>query len=185
MRVPLGQDPAGHFDYADMSWFPNPAYESPGAIILTAGWFFVLALAGFLVAARKIDPHRFGKRPVLRLLALSAVLLLGPLAGSFVVERSGGPRDSIPSFAGHLRGTQTADFDGEFSQWAMDRYGLDLNQKQSRELQTRQGRGLFVPTNQTRPVIHNGILVHGLLAADQIIIVDDAGTELPLARPNP
>lgn len=182
MSLPLAQDPAGHFDFANVTWFENPIYDSPGAIVLTAGWFFVLALAGFLVAARRLDPTRFGSRSVLRLVMLSAVLLVGPLLGSFLVERSGGPRDSVPNFAGHLTGNQTADFDGEFSGWAKGRYGLDLNQKQARELQTKQSRGLFVPTNQTRPVIHDGDLIHGLLAADQIILVDDLGKELPLIK---
>lgn len=181
MRLPLAQDPADHFDYANVTWFDNPVYDSPGAFILTTGWFFILALAGFLLAARRLDARRFGKRPVLRLLVLSAVLLTGPFLASFVVERTGGPRDSVPNFAGHLTGNQTADFDGEFSRWAKDRYGVDLNQKQARELQRKEHRGLFVPTNQTRPVIHNGDLIHGLLAADQIILVDDTGQELPLA----
>lgn len=182
MRLPLAQDPAGHFDFANITWFDNPVYDNPGAIVLTAGWFFVLALAGFLVAARRLDPARFGSRSVFRLLLLSAILFVGPLLGSFLVERSGGPRDSVPNFAGHITGNQTADFDGEFAHWAKNRYGLDLNEKQARELQTKQSRGLFVPTNQTRPVIHHGDLIHGLLAADQIILVDDTGQELPLTR---
>lgn len=182
MRLPLAQDPADHFDYASLTWIHNTAYDSPLAIILTTGWFFILALACFLVAARRLEPARFGNRPIRRLLILSAALLVLPLVSSTIIEKNGGPADSIPNFAGHMQGEKTADYDGEFAGWAKARYGLELNQAQSRELQDKESRGLFVPTNETRPVIHNGTLIHGIIAADQIILVDKAGTELPLAR---
>lgn len=181
MSLSPGQDPAGHFDYANLTWTHNTAYDHPLAFILTTGWFFVLVLAGFLVAARRVEPFRFGRKPIRILLAASAALLFLPMAGAVLIQKQGGPPDSIPHFAGHLQGEKTADYAGELGAWAKSRYGLDLTTVQARELQTKESRGLFVPTNRSRPVIHDGSLIHGIIAADQIILVDKAGTELPLA----
>ena len=181
MRLPLGQDPAGHFDYANLTWIHNTAYDHPLSAALTNGWFFALVLAVFFVAARHLEPFRFGRKPVRLLLAASAALLILPMAGSVLIQKQGGPPDSIPHFVGHLQGEKTADYAGEFSGWAKSRYGLDLTDVQARELQTKESRGLFVPTNRTRPVIHEGSLIHGIIAADQIILVDKTGTELALA----
>lgn len=183
MRLPLVQDPAGHFDYATLTWIHNTAYDGMLAFVLTTGWFFALALAGFILAARRLDPGRFSLKTVHRLCLLAAALLILPIAGSAVIEKQGGPADSMANFAGHLKGRKTADYDGEFTGWAKDRYGLELSPAQARELRTKESRGLFVPTTQTRPVIHDGALIHGIIAADQIILVDKTGSELPMTAP--
>jgi hypothetical protein len=44
MSLPTTQDPAGAFDYADLTQFHNPAYDSIIGVLLNGGWCLAVAV---------------------------------------------------------------------------------------------------------------------------------------------
>jgi hypothetical protein len=180
MSLPTSQDPAGAFDYAQLTEFHNPVYDGVFGMLLVAGWFVTLAAAIVLFVVQRFDPDRVDTRWIKRSLQFTALLLIGPWAAGLVMGFAFDKDDAVPNFVGHLQGATTSDPEAEFSKWAKSRYGMELTGVQSVELQKRENKGFMVPSNQTRPIIFEGELVHGIYAAEQIIVVNDEGKELPV-----
>lgn len=182
MIIPFAQDPAGAFDYSTLSQFHNEVYDTPLGLALTAGWFVAMAFGCVLFAMRRMDRNRPRSRWERRSFTLGFLLLLAPPAIAGVFHYMGLNDDKVPHIVGYLKGAMTTDPNAEFAQWAYDRYGIALNENQAIEVQQLTDEGFLVRSNKTRPILFNGQLIHGLFAAEQVVLVYQDGTELPIRR---
>ena len=179
-HVPSAQDPSGSFDYARLADVHNPAYDSPLAWLLVAGWLLVLAAAVVLMFVQRMDLSRRRDSWPARLAVLAGVLLVGPVVISWVCDGIWQNGDKVPNALGWVTGAKTKDTAPEFRDWAAARYGIKLTGPQLDTVLSRKPVGLFVTANETNPIIVDGGLVHGLYAAGQIVLVDAKDAELPV-----
>lgn len=182
MSRPTAQDPAGAFDYADLTQFHNPVYDTLYGIILTSGWFLALAAGIIVYVIRRVDKSRLPAVWAKRSLWTAGLLLLGPILTSGAMNFTSGNGDKVPNFLGLVQGANTSDKNSEFIAWAQDRYQMELTDIQAVELQKLTNKGFMVTSNETHPVIFNGGLAHGTSAAGQIILVDKDDIELPVRK---
>lgn len=182
MSLPTAQDPAGAFDYADLTQFHNPAYDTLYGIILTSGWFLALAAGIVVYVVRKVDKSKLQAVWAKRSMWAAGLLLVGPILVSGGMDFTSGTGDKVPNFIGLVKGAQTADKNAEFISWARDRYQVDLTDIQAAEVQKLMNKGFMVTSNETSPVIFGGGLIHGTSAAGQIILVDKDDKEVPVRR---
>lgn len=182
MSLPTTQDPAGAFDYANLTEFHNTAYDNLGGIILSGGWFLALAAGIVILVVRRVDKSKLPAAWATRSFWAAGLLLILPILGSGVMGFTSGTGDTVPNFAGLAKGAMTADRNGEFISWAKDRYKVDLTGIQAAELQKLTNKGFMVTSNETHPVIFNGALIHGTSAAGQIILVDKDAKEMPVRK---
>lgn len=170
------------FDYSTLTRFHNEVYDTPLGILLTAGWFVSMAASCVLFAMRRMDRNRPRSRWEKRLLTFGMLLLIGPPAVAGVFHYMGLDDERIPHVVGYFKGATTTDPNAEFAQWAYERYGIALNENQTIEVQQLTDEGFLVQSNKTRPILFNGQLIHGLFAADQVVLVNNDGTEIPVRR---
>ncbi|ACL42331.1 hypothetical protein Achl_4380 (plasmid) [Pseudarthrobacter chlorophenolicus A6] len=182
MSLPTAQDPAGSFDYANLTQFHNPAYDSLIGILLSGGWFLALAAGIVIYVIRRVDKSRLPATWAKRSFWAAGLLLVLPILGSGAMNLTAGTGDSVPNFVGLAQGAKTSDKNGEFIAWAKDRYRVDLTDIQASELQKLTNKGFQVTSNETNPAIFNGALIHGTSAAGQIILVDKEDKELAIRR---
>ncbi|MET4143983.1 hypothetical protein [Arthrobacter sp. UYCo732] len=180
MSLPTAQDPAGSFDYANLTQFHNPAYDSLFGILFSGGWFLALAAGIVIYVIRRVDKSRLPAIWAKRSFWAAGLLLAVPILGSGALELTAGTGDSVPNFVGLAKGAKTSDKNAEFISWAKDRYQVGLTNIQASELQKLTNKGFQVTSNETNPAIHNGALIHGTSAAGQIILVDKDDKELPI-----
>ena len=180
--LPRVQTPDDAFDYSTLTLFHNEVYDTPLGLLLTAGWFVALAASCVLFVMRRMDVNRPHSRWEKRMFSLGLILLIGPPAVAAVFHYAGMDDEKVPHVVGYLKGAMTTDPNAEFAQWAHERYGIALNENQTIEVQKLTDEGFMVQSNQTRPILFNGQLIHGLFAADQVVLVDTNGVELPIIR---
>lgn len=182
MRLPTTEDPAGAFDYANLTPIHNTAYDTPVGWLLVGGWFLTLAAAVITFCLERLYPNRRRTDWPRRLVFLTALLVVGPIAASLGVgwySNNQSDGDKVANVWGYLQGSRTSDRDGEFKAWAKARYGMELTAPQITEVLQPKSTGFMTTSNETHPIIFNGALVHGMLAAGQIVIADDNGHEIP------
>lgn len=180
MSLPTAQDPAGAFDYADLTSFHDPVYDTLYGVVLSGGWFLALAAGILILVVRHVDKSRVPALWAKRSFIAAGLLLAGPIALSVGLGAAAGGGDAVPNFVGLAKGAKASDPRGELISWAKDRYRIDLTAVQAGELQKLTNKGFMVTSNETHPVIHNGALIHGTSAAGQIILVDKDEKELPV-----
>ncbi|GAA4033604.1 hypothetical protein GCM10023063_16700 [Arthrobacter methylotrophus] len=182
MSLPTSQDPAGAFDYAVLTQFHNPVYDTLYGIILSGGWFLALAIGIVIYVVRRVDKSRLSAVWARRSFWAAGLLLVLPVLASGAMNLATGSGDGVPNFVGLVKGAQTSDKNGEFISWARDRYQVPLTGVQAAELQKLTNKGFMVTSNETNPVIFNGALIHGTSAAGQIILVDKDAKEIPVRK---
>jgi hypothetical protein len=182
MSLPTAQDPAGSFDYADLTQFHNTAYDSLIGILLSGGWFLALAAGIVIYVIRRVDKSRLPAVWAKRSFWAAGLLLVLPILGSGAMNLTSGNGDSVPNFVGLVNGAKTSDKNAEFITWAQDRYKVPLTDVQAAELQKLTNKGFMVTSNETHAAIHNGDLIHGVFAAGQIILKDKDDKELTIRR---
>lgn len=182
MSLPTAQDPSGSFDYADLTPFHNPAYDTLYGILLSGGWFLALAAGIVVFVVRRYDKSKLPAVWAKRSFWAAGLLLVLPILGSGIMDFTAGAGDAVPNFVGLAKGAKTSDKNGEFIAWAQDRYKVDLTEIQAIELQKLTNKGFMVTSNETNPAIFNGALIHGTSAAGQIILVDKDEKELPVRK---
>lgn len=182
MSLPTAQDPTRAFDYANLTQFHNPAYDSLAGVLLSGGWFLALAVGIVIFVVRRVDKSRLPAVWAKRSFWAAGLLLFLPIIGSGAMELTAGTGDSVPNFMGLTKGAKTSDKNGEFIAWANDRYKVSLTEVQAAELQKLTTKGFMVTSNETHAAIHNGDLIHGIFAAGQIILKDKHDKELPIRR---
>ena len=182
MSLPASQDPAGAFDYAALTEFHNPAYDTLFGVLLTGGWFLALAAAIVVCVVRRVDKSKLSARWTKRSFWAAGLLLAVPIMVSGGLNLAAGTGDKVPNFIGLVKGATTSDKNGEFTSWSQGRYRIALTNIQAAELQKLTNKGFMVTSNETHPVIFNGGLIHGVSAAGQIILVDKNGKELPARK---
>jgi energy-coupling factor transporter transmembrane protein EcfT len=182
MSLPAAQDPARAFDYAELTQFHNPAYDSLYGVILSGGWFLALAAGIMIVVVRRVDKSKLPAVWARQSFWAAGLLLVLPVLGSGALELTSGAGDSVPNFAGLAKGASTSNKNAEFISWANDRYRIELTGIQAAELQKLTNKGFMVTSNETNPVIFNGSLIHGTSAAGQIILVDKEDKEMAVRK---
>jgi hypothetical protein len=182
MSLPTAQDPSRAFDYAELTQFHNPVYDSVYGVILSGGWFLALAAGIVIVVVRRVDKSKLPAVWAKRSFWAAGLLLVLPVLASGALEVTSGTGDTVPNFAGLAKGATTSDKNGEFTSWAQDRYKIDLTRIQATELQKLTNKGFMVTSNETHPVIFDGSLIHGTSAAGQIILVDKDAREMPVRK---
>lgn len=182
MSLPTAQDPAGAFDYAELTQTHNTVYDTLHGIILSGGWFLALAVGIVIIVVRRVDKSKLSAVWARRSFWAAGLLLAVPVLVSGAMDVTSGSGDKVPNFAGLMKGAKTADKNGEFINWANDRYRVELTDIQAAELQKLTNKGFMVTSNETNPAIFNGALIHGTSAAGQIILVDKEDKELPVRR---
>lgn len=182
MSLPTAQDPAGAFDYAALTEFHNPAYDTAYGVLLSGGWFLALAAGIVVYAVRRVDKAKLPVAWAKRSFWVAGLLLVLPALASGALEATARTGDTVPNFVGLVQGAKTSDRNGEFIAWANSRYGVPLTDVQAVELQKLTNKGFMVTSNETHAAIHNGDLIHGVYAAGQIILKDKADKELPIRK---
>ncbi|WP_427004246.1 hypothetical protein [Pseudarthrobacter sp. H2] len=109
MSLHTAQDPAGAFDYADLTQFHNSAYDTLYGIILTSGWFLSLAVGIVIYAVRRVDKSRLPAVWAKRSFWAAGLLLVGPVVASGALDLPFGSGDQVPNFAGLFKGSKTGD----------------------------------------------------------------------------
>lgn len=184
--IAMAQDPALPFDPNHITAAAYPAMSFPLAPVILLAWvvpFLVTIVLAFLSLSPESDVAERHSGRMWVAAGVTGLLLMGPVLVNSLVrpEGTGHDQDVVPNVVGYVLTTKP-DAEGEFTDWARQRYGVELTNDQSSALIRKKVYYGGRTDTVSDVVLLDGHEVHGLFDAQGKIRLMGNGVELEEKR---